>query len=81
MAPHDILSLENVSAGYGKVGVLHDVNLKLGAGDTLAVVGANGAGKSTTMGCGWSARGGWRRSFPATQTSCSPAMSPTPLRI
>lgn len=45
MAP--ILSLSNVTAGYGKLPVLHDISLDLEAGRMLSVIGPNGAGKTT----------------------------------
>ena len=43
------LELRGVSAGYGRIEVLHDVDLVLPAGATVAVVGGNGAGKSTLL--------------------------------
>ena len=36
-------------AGYGKVDVLHDVSLHVDAGEFVCLIGANGAGKSTTL--------------------------------
>jgi len=42
-----LLSLEKVTAGYGKHLVLQDVNLHIHPGDFLALVGENGAGKTT----------------------------------
>lgn len=42
-----LVSLEGVSAGYGRRAVVHDVNLDLYPGDLLALVGDNGVGKST----------------------------------
>ena len=41
--------IENVNAGYADVTVLWDINLELAEGKTLAIVGSNGAGKSTIM--------------------------------
>lgn len=49
-APHDgepLFSLENISAGYNGKTVLEDVSLSLYPGDFVALVGANGTGKST----------------------------------
>lgn len=43
-----LLSLENISASYGKQPVLSDVSLQLFKGQTLAVIGESGSGKSTT---------------------------------
>ena len=43
------LTLSNVDAGYGAVRVLHDVSLTVGSGDTVALLGTNGNGKSTLM--------------------------------
>jgi branched-chain amino acid transport system ATP-binding protein len=44
-----ILELREVSASYGKVRALHGVSLKISPGEVVALIGANGAGKSTTL--------------------------------
>lgn len=41
------IELRGVTFGYGETPVLHDVDLKIEAGQTIALVGATGAGKST----------------------------------
>ena len=43
------VSLEKVSHGYGALAVLEDVSLAVERGERIALVGANGAGKSTMM--------------------------------
>jgi len=43
------LELRGVRAGYGTIDVLHGVDLVLHEGEVLALLGANGAGKSTTL--------------------------------
>lgn len=45
----EILSFTNVTAGYGPVTVLNDLSMELRAGEILAVLGANGSGKSTVL--------------------------------
>ena len=47
--PEPILSLTDVHAGYDGVPVVFGVSLEVMPGELVAVVGANGAGKSTTM--------------------------------
>jgi len=44
-----LLQLEDVRSGYGLVEVLKGINLTVGEGEIVAVLGANGAGKSTTL--------------------------------
>lgn len=44
-----MLTLEKLSAGYGRMRILHEVDLHVGAGELVALVGANGAGKTTTL--------------------------------
>lgn len=39
----------NLCAGYGQIPVLHDLNIYVQPGEVVALVGANGAGKSTTL--------------------------------
>ncbi len=46
-----VLSVQNVSAAYGKIAVLHDVSFDIHEGRTVAVVGESGSGKSTTARC------------------------------
>ena len=43
------IRLEKVSHGYGDLAVLEDVSLAVERGERIALVGANGAGKSTMM--------------------------------
>ncbi len=43
------LSLSQVSAGYGRIQILHDVDLTVGDGEIVTIVGANGAGKTTLL--------------------------------
>jgi len=45
------LTIDGVSAGYGAVRVLEDVSVTIGAGQTVALLGTNGNGKSTLMKC------------------------------
>ena len=44
-----MLEVTGLYAGYGASEVLHDVSFSVAAGTFCALVGANGAGKSTTM--------------------------------
>ena len=44
-----LLRVENLSAGYGEAVVLHDVDFALGEGQTLALLGRNGTGKTTLI--------------------------------
>ena len=44
-----LLELENVSFAYGRIVALHGISLGVGQGEIVALIGANGAGKSTTM--------------------------------
>jgi branched-chain amino acid transport system ATP-binding protein len=43
------LIVENLHAAYGEIEVLHGVNLAVEKGQIVALLGANGAGKSTTI--------------------------------
>lgn len=45
----ELLSLDGVNAFYGDSHVLHDVSLRVSPGRLLALLGRNGAGKSTCM--------------------------------
>jgi branched-chain amino acid transport system ATP-binding protein len=44
-----MLELHGVNAGYGPNLVLHDVNIQVNKGEIVCLLGANAAGKSTTM--------------------------------
>ena len=44
-----LLALERITAAYGRLPVLHDVSLHVRPGEIVSLIGANGAGKSTTM--------------------------------
>jgi branched-chain amino acid transport system ATP-binding protein len=45
----DLLKVEDLSAGYGEAVVLNHVSLQLGEGQTLALLGRNGTGKTTLI--------------------------------
>ena len=45
----DVLRVEHVSKRYGAVTALNDINLRLGKGEVLSLIGDNGAGKSTLL--------------------------------
>ncbi|AYH43424.1 ABC transporter ATP-binding protein [Azoarcus sp. DN11] len=45
----ELLKLENVRAGYGDAVVLEDISFSLGEGDSLALLGRNGMGKTTLL--------------------------------
>ena len=45
----DLLQVENLSAGYGEAVVLNGISFTLPQGETLALLGRNGTGKTTLM--------------------------------
>lgn len=44
-----ILKVDNINVFYGKIHALKDVSLEVNEGEIVALIGANGAGKSTTL--------------------------------
>jgi branched-chain amino acid transport system ATP-binding protein len=44
-----LLRIENLEVKYGNVQVLHGLNLNVAQGEIVTILGANGAGKSTTL--------------------------------
>jgi ABC-type sugar transport system ATPase subunit len=45
----EVLRVEHIAKSYGPITALRDVNLRLGKGEVLGLVGDNGSGKSTLM--------------------------------
>jgi branched-chain amino acid transport system ATP-binding protein len=44
-----LLEIDNITLLYGRIQALHGVSIEVNEGEIVALVGANGAGKSTTM--------------------------------
>lgn len=44
-----ILELKNLRVSYGNLQVIHDVNLTVNKGEVVALIGSNGAGKTTIL--------------------------------
>jgi len=44
-----MLTLSNVSAGYGGVDVIHNISMQIQQGENLSIVGPNGCGKTTLL--------------------------------
>ena len=47
--PAPLLALDDLSIHYGRVQALEHVSLDVRAGEVVTLIGANGAGKSTTL--------------------------------
>jgi len=45
----ELLRIDQLNAGYGEAVVLHDIDLRLNEGETLALLGRNGTGKTTLI--------------------------------
>jgi branched-chain amino acid transport system ATP-binding protein len=43
------VSIKDLHAGYGKMEILHGINLRVGRKQSLCLIGPNGAGKSTVL--------------------------------
>src|SRR5689334_6344616 len=44
-----MLTVRNLRVGYGQLEVLHDIGFSVRAGEVVALIGANAAGKTTTL--------------------------------
>jgi len=49
LAPEPLLDVRGLGSGYGKIVVLHEVDLQVAAGEVVVLLGPNGAGKSTLL--------------------------------
>jgi branched-chain amino acid transport system ATP-binding protein len=47
--PKPLLEIRNLSVNYGGIQALQDVSMTINAGEVVTLIGANGAGKSTTL--------------------------------
>ena len=46
-----MLKVKDLHAGYGNVEVVHGINVEVKDGECVALIGANGAGKTSTLKC------------------------------
>jgi branched-chain amino acid transport system ATP-binding protein len=44
-----LLSVQNLQVSYGNIRALHGINFEIDDGEIVCIIGANGAGKSTTL--------------------------------
>ena len=44
-----MFSINNASGGYGKVEIIHDINISVGTNEAVALLGRNGVGKTTLL--------------------------------
>jgi branched-chain amino acid transport system ATP-binding protein len=44
-----LIEAKGLSAGYGKMAVVRDIDVRVDAGEVVALIGPNGAGKTTTL--------------------------------
>ena len=44
-----MLSVENLQVSYGNIKALQGISFKIDEGEIVTIIGANGAGKSTTL--------------------------------
>jgi branched-chain amino acid transport system ATP-binding protein len=44
-----LLTVENLTVAYGKIKALHGIDFQIDKGEIVCIIGANGAGKSTTL--------------------------------
>ena len=44
-----MLTVENLKVSYGNIKALHGIDFTIDAGEIICIIGANGAGKSTTL--------------------------------
>jgi branched-chain amino acid transport system ATP-binding protein len=47
--PKPLLEIRNLSVNYGGIQALQDISMTINAGEVVTLIGANGAGKSTTL--------------------------------
>ena len=45
----DILTVENLASSYGEIRVVHDISFSVAGGQVVALLGRNGAGKTTVL--------------------------------
>ncbi|MCZ7675054.1 MAG: ABC transporter ATP-binding protein [Roseovarius sp.] len=78
-----MLQVENLSSRYGRIEVLHGVDLEVYSGEIVSVVGANGAGKTTLLKClsGVQPASGGKVHFRGEDISARPAHRRTALGL
>src|SRR5580704_15503094 len=46
-----LLEIQDLHSGYGPIEVLKGISIEVGAGEIVTIIGANGAGKTSTLMC------------------------------